>query len=124
MVVLASVAVSNITFWIAAHLAGLCLGSSQSAGRALVGYLSPPQRQGEFFGLWGLGVKLSSILGPITYGAIVAITQGEHRLAFLITGGYFLAGLAFLAGVDVSRGRKAALAASASATSEPVATSG
>ncbi|MGH8664482.1 MAG: MFS transporter [Burkholderiales bacterium] len=119
-VVLASVAESNVTFWLAAHLAGLCLGSSQSAGRALVGYLSPPERQGEFFGLWGLGVKLSSILGPITYGAIVAITQGEHRIAFLVTGIYFLAGLALLAGVDVRRGREAALAA----TSEPAAASG
>ena len=28
------------TFWVAANLAGLCLGASQSAGRALVGYLS------------------------------------------------------------------------------------
>jgi UMF1 family MFS transporter len=121
MVVLASVAVSEVWFWIAAHLAGLCLGSSQSAGRALVGYLSPPQRQGEFFGLWGLGVKLSSILGPMTYGVIVAITQGEHRIAFLITGGYFVAGLALLAGVDVSRGRQAALAP---ATAEPAAASG
>ena len=123
-VVLASVAESNLTFWLAAQLAGLCLGSSQSAGRALVGYLSPPGRQGEFFGLWGLGVKLSSILGPITYGAIVALTQGEHRIAFLVTGIYFLAGLALLAGVDVRRGREAALAAPSAVTSGPAAASG
>lgn len=110
-VVIASLVQSHAAFWLAAHLAGLCLGSSQSAGRALVGYLSPPQRQGEFFGLWGLAVKLSAILGPVTYGAIVAITQGEHRIAFLLTGGYFLAGLWLLAAVDVERGRQAALAA-------------
>ena len=85
----------------------LVFGSS--AGRALVGYLSPLERQGEFFGLWGVSVKLSSILGPITYGAIVALTGGEHRLAFLVTGVYFLAGLALLAGVDVRRGREAAI---------------
>jgi len=36
-------------FWVAANLAGLCLGSSQSAGRALVGYLSPADRHAEFF---------------------------------------------------------------------------
>jgi UMF1 family MFS transporter len=40
-------------FWVAANLAGLSLGASQSAGRALVGYLSPARRRAEFFGLWG-----------------------------------------------------------------------
>src|SRR5690606_2264727 len=111
-VLIASSAQSRSAFWLAAQLAGLCLGSSQSAGRALVGYLSPREREGEFFGLWGLAVKLSAILGPVTYGLIVALTQGEHRLAFLVTGLYFVAGLALLAGVDVRRGRAAALAAS------------
>jgi len=96
-------------FWVAAHLAGLCLGSSQSAGRALVGYLSPPERVAEFFGLWGLAVKLSSILGPVTYGAVTWISGGDHRLAILITGVYFAVGMAIVAAVDPERGRCAAL---------------
>lgn len=95
-------------FWVAANLAGLCLGASQSAARALVGYLSPEDRHGEFFGLWGLAVKLSSILGPVTYGAASWISQGNHRLAMLITGSYFLIGLVLLAGIDPERGRRAA----------------
>jgi MFS transporter, UMF1 family len=95
-------------FWVAANLAGFCLGSSQSAGRALVGYLSPSDRRAEFFGLWGLAVKLSSILGPITYGAVTWITAGNHRLAMLATGGFFVVGLLILAGIDVPRGRRAA----------------
>src|SRR5215467_2657903 len=95
-------------FWVAANLAGLCLGSSQSAGRALVGYLSPADRRAEFFGLWGLAVKLSSILGPITYGTVTWATHGNHRLAMLATGGFFAAGLVLLARIDVSRGRRAA----------------
>jgi MFS transporter, UMF1 family len=40
-------AVTRDVFWIAANLAGLCLGASQSAGRALVGYLSPAPRRAE-----------------------------------------------------------------------------
>jgi UMF1 family MFS transporter len=96
-------------FWIAANLVGICLGSSQSAGRALVGYLSPPDRTAEFFGLWGLAVKLSSILGPVTYGAVTWITAGNHRLAILATGAYFVIGLLILATLDVARGRRAAL---------------
>jgi UMF1 family MFS transporter len=96
-------------FWIAANLAGLCLGASQSAGRALVGYLSPKSRRAEFFGLWGLATNLSSILGPITYGAVSWVSQGNHRLAMLITGAFFVAGLLILHGVDARRGRRAAL---------------
>ena len=103
------VADTRLLFWIAANLAGLCLGASQSAGRALVGYLSPKSRRAEFFGLWGLATNLSSILGPITYGAVSWVSQGNHRLAMLITGAFFVAGLLILHGVDARRGRRAAL---------------
>ena len=96
-------------FWLAANVAGLCLGASQSAGRALVGYLSPHAHRAEFFGLWGLAVKLSSILGPVTYGLAAWLSGGDHRLAMLSLGVYFLAGLAILWRVDVGRGRRRAL---------------
>jgi UMF1 family MFS transporter len=110
VVALAWAAETKTLFWITANLVGVCLGSSQSAGRAMVGYLSPPDRTGEFFGLWGLAVKLSSILGPITYGAVSWISGGDHRLAILITGIYFVVGLALVATLDVRRGRRAAVA--------------
>lgn len=110
MIVIAYYADTPGKFWLAANIAGLCLGSSQSAGRALVGYLSPRARTAEFFGLWGLAVKLSSILGPLTYGLVSWITRGDHRLSMLITGSYFLAGLLLLKGVNAERGRHAALA--------------
>ena len=109
-VVLAWMAEGAALFWVVANLVGLCLGSSQSAGRALVGYLSPPARTAEFFGLWGLAVKLSAILGPLTYGAVTWMTHGNHRLAILVTGLFFAAGLAIVAGLDTVRGRRAALA--------------
>ncbi len=108
-VVLAWLAETATMFWIVANLVGVCMGSSQSAGRALVGYLSPPTRTAEFFGLWGLAVKLSAILGPLTYGLVTWITLGNHRFAMLVTGLFFVAGLAILAGLDVARGRRAAL---------------
>lgn len=108
-VVLAWAAEEPILFWVAANLVGICLGASQSAGRALVGYLSPPARTAEFFGLWGLAVKLSSILGPLTYGLVTWLTAGDHRLAILVTGTYFVIGLLIISGLDVARGRAAAL---------------
>ena len=110
MILLAWGAQGPTPFWIAANIAGLSLGASQSAARALVGVLSPPARHAEFFGLWGLAVKLSSILGPLTYGAVTWISGGDHRLAILVTGSYFIVGLFILAGVDAERGRQAALA--------------
>lgn len=97
-------------FWVAANLAGICMGASQSAGRALVGLLSPTPRRAEFFGLWGMSVKLASVLGPLTYGLVSWLSQGDHRLSILITGSYFIIGLLILAGVKVRRGRRAALA--------------
>jgi MFS transporter, UMF1 family len=109
-VVLAWLAEDVMLFWMVANIVGLCLGASQSAGRALVGYLSPPGRTAEFFGLWGLAVKLSAILGPVTYGAVTWITDGNHRLAMLTTGLFFVIGLAILASLDVRRGRRAAVA--------------
>lgn len=109
MVLIAWRAEGAAGFWVAANLAGICLGASQSAGRALVGYLSPAPRRAEFFGLWGLAVKLASILGPITYGAVTWIGGGDHRRAMIITGGFFVAGLLVLFGVDVGRGRAVAV---------------
>jgi UMF1 family MFS transporter len=110
-VLLAWLARGPLLFWAAANLVGLCLGASQSAGRALVGYLSPPSRSAEFFGLWGLSVKFSAILGPITYGLVTWLSGGDHRLAILLTGAYFVAGIGILMHIDVRRGRAAALKA-------------
>lgn len=109
MVLLAWMAETRSMFWVAANVAGLCLGASQSAGRALVGYFSPSSRLAEFFGLWGFAVKLSSILGPVTYGLVSWISGGDHRLAMLISGSYFIIGLAILMSVNIRRGRAAAL---------------
>ena len=108
MIVLAWLAESAALFWVAANIAGLCMGASQSAGRAMVGYLAPPSRLAEFFGLWGLAVKLASIFGPLTYGLANWLSGGDHRRAILITGSYFVVGLLLLAGIDVRRGRRAA----------------
>jgi UMF1 family MFS transporter len=110
MVVIAGLSQSSFSFWIAANLAGLCMGSSQAAGRAVVGYLAPPARLAEFFGLWGLAVKAASIFGPLTYGAVTLIFAGNHRLGIFVTGLYFVIGLALLRKIDVERGRAAALA--------------
>jgi len=105
MTVVAYFSQTAAMFWVAANLAGLCMGSSQSAGRALVAYLSPAGRSAEFFGLWGVAIRLAAVLGPLTYGAVTWATGGNHRLAILLTGCFFIASLIVLAFVNEKRGR-------------------
>jgi UMF1 family MFS transporter len=109
MIAVAYVATDAPTFWVAANLAGLCMGSAQAAGRAIVGYLTPRTREAEFFGLWGLAVKAASIFGPLTYGVVTWVFAGDHRLGILAVGAYFVVGLLLLGDIDVERGRKAAI---------------
>jgi UMF1 family MFS transporter len=37
------------------------------------------------------------------------VFQGNHRLGILAVGAYFVIGLALLVGIDIERGRRAAL---------------
>lgn len=92
--------------WVAANFAGFSLGASQSAGRALVGYLCPPEREGEIFGLWGLAVRVAMILGPLSYGFVNWFSGGNHRIALQITALFFIVGLVQLFRVDVTRGHQ------------------
>ncbi len=108
--VLAALTTTKGGFWYAAAIAGVCMGSSQSAGRAMAGVLAPPGQLAEFFGLWTFATRLASILGPLSYGLITWFTDGNQRLAIASTGLLFLLGLILLLPVDMQRGRAAALA--------------
>jgi len=108
MVLLAAMSTEAMGFWIAANIAGLCMGSSQSAGRAMVGVFAPTARLAEFYSLWNVALWLSGVVGPVTYGFVTWVTNNNHRLAILVTGVYFVIGLIVLALVDVERGRQAA----------------
>ena len=90
--------------WIVGNLVGLAMGASQSIGRALVGQFTPVERTGEFFGLWGLANRLAALLGPMSYGLVNYLTDGNHRLALLSTLAFFIAGLLLLRGVNEKRG--------------------
>lgn len=108
--VIAAVTTTKGGFWWAATIAGLCMGSSQSAGRAMAGMLAPPRQLAEFYGLWTFATRVASIVGPLTYGAVTWATGGNHRLAIGLTSLLFIAGVALLIPVNMERGRQAALA--------------
>jgi MFS transporter, UMF1 family len=106
--VIAALTTSKGAFWWAAAIAGFCMGSSQSSGRAMVGVFAPQKQLAEFYGLWGFAVRLASIIGPISYGAITWMTSGNHRIAILSTAVLFVMGLLLLIPINVQRGRLAA----------------
>ena len=112
MWVLAIVAIlisdSAANIWIAANLIGLAMGSSQAAGRALIGHFTPLSRTGEFFGLWGLAARLAAFVGPASYGLISYISGGNQQLAILSTLTFFIVGLLGLTTIDEDRGKRAA----------------
>ncbi len=107
----AYVASDSSQMWLAGNIIGVAMGASQAVGRALVSQFTPPDRSGEFLGLWGLVNRLSAIVGPLSYGAVNYLTEGDHRTALLSTLAFFVAGLLLLARVDEKRGKAAALRA-------------
>lgn len=109
--VIAALVTTKGGFWWAAAIAGLSMGSSQSAGRAMTGYLAPPQQLAEFFGLWTFATRLASIVGPLSFGAITWMTGGNQRIAILSTAVLFVAGLLLLLPINMQRGWQAALRA-------------
>ena len=96
--------------WLAGNLMGLAMGATQAGGRALVGQLTPSNRNGEIFGLWGLANRAAAIIGPVTYGLIIDATAGDYQFALYSTLAFFVAGLVLLVTISEPRGRTAALA--------------
>lgn len=107
--VIAALSSTKEVFWWAAAIAGLCMGSSQSSGRAMAGLMVPPARLGEFFGLWTFAIRLASILGPLSYGLITWLSGGNQRIAIGSTSLLFVVGLVLLIPINVERGRRMAL---------------
>ena len=87
-------------------LAGLSLGSSQSASRALVGIFSPEEKSAEFFGFWGLSNKLAGVFGIIGLGLLQA--QFGLQTSVLFCAALFLMGIIVNVFVNEQRGRQAA----------------
>src|SRR3546814_21061413 len=78
MIGLAYAAVQAWVFWLAAMVAGLCMGTSQSAGRAMVGALAHSHRLAEFYSLWTFATQLAAVVGPLCYG-LVTWPTGDRK---------------------------------------------
>jgi UMF1 family MFS transporter len=57
----------STVLWIVAVMSGIGLGGIWSADRPLMLRLTPPDRVGEFYGLYGMVGRFSAIVGPILW---------------------------------------------------------
>lgn len=95
---------STVPFLVAGAMLGAGLGGVGVVDRLMLLRLSPPDRIGEMFGLYGLAGKFSAVIGPIAYGAIVAtlldtLDKGAYQIAIgslfvlLLVGTFILRGV-------------------------------
>ncbi|TVQ91253.1 MAG: MFS transporter [Chromatiaceae bacterium] len=84
-------------------VAGLSLGSCQSAIRTLVGLFCPLARAAEFFGFWGLSMKLASMFGLLGIGLLQVLVGLHAAILFCIL--LFATALWISLAVDEARGR-------------------
>ena len=83
-------------FFIVVGFAGLFLGSTQSLSRAMMSKLVPYVSKTEFFGFYGLMDKTSTLVGPLTFGAVSFLSGGNQSLAVLSVGVFFVVGMLLL----------------------------
>ena len=63
-----------VYLYVVASLAGVALGGVWSADRPYMLRLTPPDRVGEFYGLYGMVGRFSAITGPVLWAATIYIT--------------------------------------------------
>ena len=93
-------------FLVAGVLSGLSLGSAQSAGRALVGVLTPSGKAAEFFGFWGTASKLAAIFGILGLGFIQWALGLADAILFCLA--LFVLAMITVLPLNEERGRAAA----------------
>jgi UMF1 family MFS transporter len=100
---------SVIEFWFLAWMVAVVQGGSQALSRSLFASMSPAAKSGEFFGLFGIMEKFSTVLGPLVF-AFAATTFGSSRPAILSIIIFFIIGGYLLTRVNVEEGRRVAQA--------------
>ncbi|MEY6431454.1 MFS transporter [Thioalkalicoccus limnaeus] len=101
-------------FLVVGCVAGLSLGSCQSATRTLVGLFAPLSRSAELFGFWGLAMKLAGVFGLVAIGLLQMLVGLHTAILFCVL--LFAIALGATRFIDESRGRAVAMAHDAGET--------
>jgi MFS transporter, UMF1 family len=97
---------AQYVFLVVGSVAGLSLGSCQSATRTLVGLFSPLSRAAEFFGFWGVSMKLAGVFGLLSIGLLQVLFGLQNAVLFCVL--LFAAALVGSRRIDEARGRRMA----------------
>ena len=107
--VIGGAVLSKATFLIAGILLGSGLGGVWTSDRVFMLRLSPPDKIGEFFGLYGLAGKFSAVTGPVLYGVTVSTLldagwgAGAYQVGIFSFLVLMIIGVLFLRGVPDRR---------------------
>ncbi len=75
-------------FWILGPIIGVLLGGVWAVGRPLLMQLSPPEKLGEFFGLYSLSGRAAAVGGPLLWGAVVYLFSPERPIGRIAADGF------------------------------------
>jgi UMF1 family MFS transporter len=101
---------TSAQFFALALLIATVQGGTQALTRSVLAGLVPAEQSAELFGFVSMAGKLTSMIGPALF-AVVAASTGSSRNAILSVVGFFAAGAALLATVDVQGSRPASAGA-------------
>ncbi|MEW6096876.1 MAG: MFS transporter [bacterium] len=109
IILFAGFSFNKYIFWFVGPVAGICMGSVWTTARTLMVDLSPPEKVGEFFGLYSLTGKFASVLGPMVWGLVVFIFgflgMLKYRLAVLSLLIFFITGFIILQRIPDTKGK-------------------
>ena len=69
-------------FWLVGPLAGVGMGGVWVVSRTFLIELCPPDKIGEFFGLYGMAGKIASIIGPLLWGSTTLIFENTETFKY------------------------------------------
>jgi MFS transporter, UMF1 family len=98
---------SSVEFWFLAWMVAIVQGGSQALSRSLFASMAPKVKSGEFFGLYGIMEKFSSIIGPLLF-ALAAALFGSSRPAIVSLVLFFIIGGWLLMRVNIGEGQRIA----------------
>ncbi len=71
---------SETAAWVFGPVVGIMLGGVWAVSRPLLMQLSPPEKLGEFFGLFSLSGRAAAIVGPLVWGSAVYLFEKKHLI--------------------------------------------
>jgi MFS transporter, UMF1 family len=80
----------KIVFWFLGPAVGIFLGGVWAVSRPLLVQLAPPNKLGEFFGLFSLSGRAAAICGPLVWGGVVLLLSPDQPLGRFVASAFGL----------------------------------